>query len=66
MRKMEIKVDAGQIRGSDLLELKKTDLMHIGLSGCVNITDACIYIEYGKRTVNIHARTDVFIYPPPV
>ena len=43
MRKMEIKVDAGQIRGSDLLELKKTDLIHIGLSDCANITDACIF-----------------------
>ena len=42
VRKMEIKVDAGQIRGSDLLELKKTDLIHIGLSDFVNITDACI------------------------
>ena len=42
VRRMEIKVDAWQIRGCHLLVLKKTDLTHIGLSGCIDITDACI------------------------
>ena len=42
VRRMEMKVNACQIRGCDLLKLKKTDLTHIGLSDCINITDACI------------------------
>jgi hypothetical protein len=37
-----MKVDPRLLHGCDLLELKKTDLTHIGLSDCVHITDACI------------------------
>ena len=42
VRRMEMKYDAGRIRGSDSLKFMKTDLIHIGLRDCVNITDACI------------------------
>ena len=37
-----MKVDACRISGCDLLKLKKASIIHIGLSGCINITDACI------------------------
>ena len=37
-----MKADTMQILGFDSVGLEKTGLTHIGLSGCINIMDACI------------------------
>ena len=41
-RSIQMKVDGWRVRGCDLLLLETIDLVHLGLDGCLNITDQCI------------------------
>ena len=37
-----MKVNAWVVPGCDLSLLRTVDLLHIGLNGCINVTDDCI------------------------
>lgn len=40
--RMQIGVNAWQVRGCDLVLLQTIDLVHLGLNGCCYITDQCV------------------------
>jgi hypothetical protein len=40
--RMQMKVNAWKVPGCDLSLLRTVDLLHIGLNGCINVTDHCI------------------------
>ena len=40
--RMQMKVNAWKVPGCDLSLLRTVDLRHVGLNGCINVTDRCI------------------------
>ena len=46
--RLQMKVNAWQVRSCDLSLLKSFELLHIGLNGCRNVTDGCIAIRCCK------------------
>ena len=52
-RKMQIKVDAWQVRGCDLLQLEMNDLVHLGLHDCRCVTNQFI-VDIVPRCRNLN------------
>ena len=45
--RVRIKMDCSPVRGCDILLVDTSDLLHLGLGGCLNMTDQCIvYVVY--------------------
>ena len=54
--RLEMKINISRVRGCNILVVDTSDLMHIGLQDCINITEQCI-VDVIKRCPKLRSIT---------